>query len=278
GVSRAGLLAGLESVVVKAQKKAREKESGQMSLLAMMPEDSQSSCPGIGFDCPEQGMPEWEHDTFSRCEKEALGFFFTSHPLQPFRREMLRQNLTPLEECRELPPGSSFKCAVLANAGKLRFDRKNRRWALLDVEDLTASGTAFCFSDAYELYKDLLQPDVPLYMEGKISRPRDEDPAEAPEGEDAPPKEVKFIVEKVMLLSDACAASAQPVCIEMEADKGLEGRLDCLKEVLQKHKGQTCVHVLLNLGDSWCRMELSASYSVMPGPELDQDIGVWAKG
>ena len=166
GVSRAGMLASLETVIARAQKKAREKESNQASLLAMMGGDSKSVTPGIGFDCPEQTMPEWPSETFSRCEKEALGFFFTSHPLQPYRKEIIRQHLTPLEECRDLPPEASFKCAVLATPGKLRFDSKNRRWALLQVEDLTASGTAFCFSDAYEQYKDLLLPDTPLYMEG----------------------------------------------------------------------------------------------------------------
>ncbi len=277
GVSRAGLLASLEAVIARAQKKAREKESNQISLLSMMGGETIDLTPGVGFDCPEQTMPEWPSDVFSRCEKEALGFFFTSHPLQPYRKEVTRQHLTPLEECRDLPPDAQFKCAVLATPGKLRFDSRNRRWALLQVEDLTASGTAFCFSDAYEQYKDLLLPDTPLYMEGRISRNREEEQADAPDSEDAPPKEIKFIVEKVMLLADACAASSDPVCIDIPADGGAALRLSQLKAVLGKHKGQVPVHVMLLFGDSWCRMELSPAHTVTPGPHLEQDLGVWAQ-
>ena len=277
GVSRAGLLASLDGVVARAQKKAREKESNQMSLLSMMPEDALAQCPGIGYDCPEASMPEWKNETFSRCEKEALGFFLTSHPLQPYRKEMTRLHLTPLEECRELPPDSTFKCAVLATLGKVRFDKKDRRWAMLEVEDLTAHGTAFCFSDAYEQYRDILLPDTPLYMEGRISRPREEETVEVPEGEDAPAKEIKFIVEKVVLLSDACKTATDPVCIDIEHTDNAAERLEQLKEVLGRHKGSVPVHLMLHLGENWCRMELSSTLNVTPGPYLEQDLGVWAQ-
>jgi DNA polymerase-3 subunit alpha len=277
GVSRAGLLASLDNVVGRAQKKAREKDSNQMSLLAMMPFEDAPQYPGIGFDCPEHSTPEWDNATFSRCEKEALGFFLTSHPLQPYRKEMTRQQLVPLEECRELPPESTFKCAVLVTVDKIRSDSRGRRWALLQVEDLTASGTAFCFSDAYEQFKDVLLPDTPLYVEGRISRPREEAPVEAPEGEDAPLKEIKFIVEKVMLLAEASAASSEPVCIDMRESENAPERLEQLKIVLGKHKGTVPVHLMLHFGSTWCRMELAPSLHVTPGPHLEQDLNIWAE-
>jgi DNA polymerase-3 subunit alpha len=277
GVSRAGMLASLDAVTSRAQKKNREKESGQISLLTMMGRQDKRTLSGIGFDCPEGTAAEWPNEVFSRYEKDALGFFFTSHPLQPYRREMIRQRLIPLEDCRELPPETGIRCAVLATPGKARFDAKNRRWALLQVEDLTASGMAFCFSDAYERFKDLLLPDTPLYMEGKISRNRDEEPTETPEDEDAPPREVRFIVEKVMLLADACAANDDPVCIDIADDGDILGRLPLLREVLDKHKGRTQVHVMLHLGACWCRMELSPDHAITPGPLLDDDLGLWLR-
>ena len=114
-------------------------------------------------------------------------------------------------------------------------------------------------------------------MEGKISRPREEDQVETPEGEDAPPKEIKFIVDKVMLLADACLANSDPVCIDIPVNGGAADRLSQLKELLDKHKGQAPVHVMLHLGDSWCRMELAPSIMVTPGPHLEQDLGAWAR-
>jgi DNA polymerase-3 subunit alpha len=286
GVSRAGLLASLDAVVARAQKKAKARDSSQMSLLSMMPEESARQCPGIGFDCPESAMPEWDNDLFSRSEKEALGFFLTSHPLQLYKKEMIRQQLTPLEDCRELPPDASFKCAALIQTSKIRLDPKNRRWALLQIEDLTSPALAFCFSDAYEQYKDLLLPDTPLYIEGRISRPSEEDAtesaegedaAESAEGEDAPPREIKFIVKKILLLADACKNSDDPVCIVLAAADNAPERLEQLKEVLNKHKGKVPVHLMLHLGGAWCRMELSPSFAVSPGLPLEQDLDVWAR-
>ena len=47
--------------------------------------------PGIGFPCEEQDIPEWEDDQKLAFEKDSLGFYLTSHPLQPFRRDMPRE-------------------------------------------------------------------------------------------------------------------------------------------------------------------------------------------
>ncbi len=167
---------------------------------------------------------------------------------------------------------------MLATVGKVRFDKKDRRWAMLEVEDLTASGTAFCFADAYEKYRDVLLPDTPLYMEGRISKPREEDIAEAPEGEEAPPKEIKFMVDKVMLLEEACQLGTDPVCIDIALSDAPPERLDQLKELLLKHKGGVPVHLMLHLGDAWCRMGLAETLSVTPGPALEQDVSAWEQG
>ncbi|MDL2279872.1 DNA polymerase III subunit alpha [Desulfovibrio sp. OttesenSCG-928-G11] len=276
GVSRAGLLTALDAVAARAQRKNREKESGQMSLLAMMPEEAAPRHPGIGYDCPESGMPEWEHDIFSRSEKEALGFYFTSHPLQPYRREMARLGLVPLEDLRELPPGASFKSAVLINVEKLLFaKRDNRRWALLSVEDLTASGTAFCYADAYEKFRELLLPDTPLLLEGRVNRNNDDDDGPLEEGEEAPPREIKCIVDKLRPLDEACADCIEPYRIDLRHDDEACTRLADLDNVLEQHQGPAPVHITLNLGETWCRLELGAR-KVTPGPALDQAVSLWA--
>ena len=277
GVTRAGMLAALDLVVQKAQKKAREKDAGQMSLFSLTPEQVAPVIPGIGIDCPEQTLSEWDSELFARYEKEALGFFFISHPLMPYRREMIRQRLVPLEECRDMPPDASVRCAVLVNSVKEFFDKKSQRWALCRVEDLTAQATVFCFSDAYAKYRELFTPDTPLYMECRIARRKGEDEPDTPEGEEAPLREIKLTCEKVLPLAEACAAGTEPVCIEIPSSAIDDARLEQLKLVLGKHKGQIPVHVLLRLDAAWCRMELSPRHTVRPGPLLDRDLDAWAE-
>ena len=82
---------------------AREqpKQSSAPPLLTLSPkkiEENQAS--GIGFSCEEESISEWDEDQKLRFEKEALGFFLTSHPLQPYRHELNQENKTSFLYCR----------------------------------------------------------------------------------------------------------------------------------------------------------------------------------
>jgi DNA polymerase-3 subunit alpha len=276
GVSRAGLLASLETVVAQAQKKSREKESAQISLFSLSPDKSAPSLPGVGLDCPEAALPEWPAETFSKYEKEVLGFFFTSHPLLPFRQEMSRLRLTPLEDCRELPPETSFRCGVLVTKVKEFFNKDKERWGLIEVEDLTARGSCFCFAKLYAKHRECFVPDMPLYLEGRVSRRRDEDAGDPPEGEESSPREILFTCEKILPLAEAAAASDEPYCITITPAENMAERLGQLKNVLRKHKGRTPVHVLLEFDETWCRLELGEPRGIIAGPPLYADLSAWA--
>ena len=146
GVTRAAMLASLELVTARAQKKAREKNSSQISLLVMAPEEETAPPSGIGMDCPEGTLPEMPEDDKLKAEKEALGFFLTSHPLQPYWHEIRRQWLTTLEEARDLPAGTEIRCAVLVTGVKEFLTKtRNERMAFVNVEDLNYEiGRASC--------------------------------------------------------------------------------------------------------------------------------------
>ena len=146
------------------------------------------------------------------------------------------------------------------------------------MEDLTARGTCFCFADLYAEPRERFVPDVPLYLEGRISRRRDEENDEPAEGEETPPREILFTCEKVMLLAEAAAASDEPYCITIAPAGNMTERLEQLKHVLRKHKGRTPVHVLLELEKTWCRLELGEPRGISAGPPLYADLSAWAGG
>jgi DNA polymerase-3 subunit alpha len=278
GVSRAGLLASLETVLAQAQKKNREKDSAQVSLFSLSPGKEIPSLPGVGLDCPEASLPEWSAEIFSRYEKDALGFFFTSHPLLPFRQEMGRLRITPLEDCRDLPPETPFRCAVLVTKVREFFNKRKKRWGLVQVEDLTARGACFCFAELYAESRDRFVPDLPLYLEGRISRRRDEEAVDPAEEEEVPPREILFTCEKVMPLAEAAAACEEPYCITLVPAENMAERLEQLKHLLHKHSGRTPVHLLLELQGTWCRLELGEPRGVSAGPSLYADLSAWAAG
>ena len=273
GCTRASLFAALDLAVSRAQKRQKEKDSSQMSLFSLAGAEPEILPPGIGFSCEEERVEEWRDDEKMRFEKEALGFFLTSHPLQPFRKELVRLGLTPLEECRELPAGVTLKTAVLVTGVKEYITKKGDRMAFCQVEDLTASGECTFLPEAYAVCRELLNSDVPLCLEGRISdrieEPRQED------GEEETLREIKLLGASVSPLEQACADCTDPVYLELHPADMTPERLTELKHLFEQHKGKAPVHVCLREEEFWCRMELSPAYMIQPGREFEAALTIW---
>jgi DNA polymerase-3 subunit alpha len=276
GCTRASLFAALDVVVTRAQKRQKEKDSNQVSLFSLGAVEQEIMPPGIGFSCEEERIEEWRDDEKMRFEKEALGFFLTSHPLQPFRKEIVRLGLMPLDECRELSGATSVKTAVLVTGVKEYITKKGDRMAFCQVEDLTASGECTFFPEAYAACRELLNSDVPLCLECRPSERVEESRGDDDE-EDAV-KEIKLLGSNVVPLEQACASCEQPVSLEIKPEHVTEGSLAELKSVLAKHKGRAPLHVHLWEDGFWCLMELSPAYTVQPSRELETDLAQWASG
>ena len=275
GASRAALLAALDITVTRAQKRARDKASNQVSLLAMAPQTEAAPQPGIGFDCPEAGMPEMDEDLKLKAEKEALGFFLTSHPLQPFSREIRRNNMTTLEDARDRFPGAELTCAVLVTGIKEVLTKsKGERMAFVAVEDLTGHAEVTFFPRSYAEARELLKSEQPLCLVGKIDA--QQDGGDDMDGEEEAPREVKMLGQSVRLLAEACRESDRPIGISVPAERlGREDML-ALRNIIQEHPGPVEAYLNVLLDDCECRIRLGANFTVTPGPELDRALAAWA--
>ncbi|MDR3073627.1 MAG: DNA polymerase III subunit alpha, partial [Deltaproteobacteria bacterium] len=275
GCARSSLFAALDLAVARAQKRQKEKDSNQISLFSLAEAEPEAAPPGVGFACDEERMEEWRDEEKMRFEKEALGFFLTSHPLQPFRKEIGRLGLTPLEECRELSGvKTTLKTAVLVTGVREYITKKGDRMAFCQIEDLTASGECAFFAKDYAAHRDLLNSDLPLCLE---CRPSDRvDESRSDDDDEETPREIKLLGIAVSPLEQACAACREPVCLDLRPRDATPERLAELRALLANHKGSAPVHVHLVEKDFWCRMELSPAYTVQPGRSLENDLAAWA--
>ncbi len=289
GCTRASLFAALDTVVAKAQKKQKDKESNQISMLALMPVTDEAPRPGLGFSCEEENVPEWEEEEKLRYEKEALGFFLTSHPLQQYRHELQRLELQVLEDARDMPAKSQIKCAVLVTTYREIITRKGSRMAFVGVEDLTASGEVTFFSDELLAARELLQSDQPLLLTATIDR-RDggsyngngngngPEMQEEQEDEDEAPREIKLRAVSVQTLADACHASDAPYYFEAEETALTPSALEELKAILERHRGQAEVHIGFCLDEVHCVMRFGPRWMVRPSPAFHKELQSWHEG
>nr|WP_296985557.1 DNA polymerase III subunit alpha [uncultured Desulfovibrio sp.] len=276
GVARAAMLASLDLVVARAQRKAKDKSSNQVSLLAMAPVAESAPQPGIGIDCAEAATPEMADEDKLRAEKDALGFFLTSHPLQPYVREIRRLGLTTLEDARDMFPGAEVRCAVLVTSVREVITKsKGERMAFAAVEDLTGHAEVTFFPRSYAEIRQLLHSEQPLCLTARLDKESGDNRDLDDEGEEAP-RELKLLGQSLLLMAECCGLNDTPVCVQIPPHRmGREDML-ALRNILESYPGPVETHAQICLDGHVCHLHLDNALKVSPGPDLDKALAAWA--
>jgi len=270
GKTRAGHMAALERAVSMGQKKAKEKAQGMISMLDMLGGGGKSASveeTPVQF-ISDEDVPEWGDEEKMRLEKEALGFFLSSHPLLRYRHELRRLNLTSLAELKELPGGTMVRVAALVTSLREYINKKGDKMAFLQLEDLTGTGECTLFSNVYLEARELLGQDQPLIFEGKVD-------VRTKPGEEEGPRESKMLADTVKLLSHCAAQSFEPARIPAREEHCAPERLEALKNVLACHPGSVPVLLDLHLPEAVCTLKLGERYQVAACPEFWSDVEKW---
>jgi len=277
GISRAALLTGLDLVLARAQKRAKEKASKQVSLLTASL-SQETPLAGLGIACEERDIPEMEESERLKLEKESLGFFLTSHPLQPYRRDMERLGHTPLEEARDLPSGSEIRCAVLVTDLKEVLTKsKGERMALVDVEDLSAHAKITFFPRDYLENREILRSGQPLEIAARLDSRGGSSDSE--EEDEEGPREIKLLGQRVRLLSEVCAdadaGDDRRLSIEIPATRLDAEHMRRLAQVLANYPGPVEVQADVRVDAHLYTLLFSPRYRVQPGPALVRELQKW---
>ncbi|WP_291321805.1 DNA polymerase III subunit alpha [Desulfonatronospira sp.] len=271
GCSRRGLLAGMDMAAARAQRSAKNRNKGQLSMLSLLGEDT-CSVKGLGLDCPENSLAEFQEDEKLKLEKEALGFYLSGHPLLPFRRDIQRLQLSSVQQCLELKPGTQVELPVVIVGKKEHISKKGDKMAFCQIEDLTGTAEVIMFGDLYVNCREAVNSEQPLLLKARISSYQGNQSSSEEDGET--PRQVKFTAENVSYLDQAIADGDQPVHIET----ALEGEprpewIDDLKGLLTRYPGRIPVCLDLHLEDSTrCRVMLGPGYCVNPDREFWNEL------
>lgn len=158
---RKQLLHNLEDLLAHAKELGKQHEA-QVSLFGGI---TSSHTELKLAPCP----PATNKET-SYWEKDLLGVYVSSHPLDPFRErlENSKMNLkTILESGRK---GSTVVFGALIENIKLIMTKKNNeRMAFVKFADLTTTMEGVVFPKTFVQYKDMLVEDAVVVVEAKIS-------------------------------------------------------------------------------------------------------------
>ena len=122
---------------------------------------------------------EWESDVLLAAERETLGLYFSGHPVDQYRdelvsivgktlRERLSQPIAPIESNYRNKDANMVKVGGLLMEMRLR-NSPSGRIAFLTLDDNTARIHVAVFADAYSQFKNHLVKDQILIVEGVMS-------------------------------------------------------------------------------------------------------------
>lgn len=165
--NRGALLAALEPAVTAAQSRQKAAKRGQVDMFsALQVETPAIAMPSLEeVDLPAKTLLTWE--------KELLGFYLSSHPLNDLMRMIRDGGFVQLAEIDEDTVGEQIDCIVLV-AGVRRITTKNDRvMAICQFEDQSGSIEAVIFPDLYESVSDLVHEDAVIRVAARVDSRND---------------------------------------------------------------------------------------------------------
>jgi DNA polymerase-3 subunit alpha len=264
GHPRKGLLTIHEQAVDAVISDKRNEAIGQDSLFGFAGDDAAASA-GSSFELP---IPEgeWAQQTALQFEREMLGLYVSSHPLNGAEALLERSRDYSIADLHDGAgsAGSARIAGIITSVNK-KVTKKGDVWALVGLEDHDAAIEVACFPSTYQLYAPVLLPDTVVCVTGKIRK------TEANDGSTT----VSFNAEQMEVLDVTTALNGglPPVILNVREDRITVDLAAELKRVLQAHPGKAPVHMNLTRPGRSGRMLLNLTlFSVEPGSSFMADV------
>ena len=227
GAKRAQLFAILDQAMDQAQQAQRDRQSGQISLFGLLPEQEKAKAGAI----PLPEIDEWDQKELLAGEKEMVGFYITGHPLDEYReelRELVDGDLATVGQGEERP----VRVGGLVRTYKEHKSKKGDRMAFLTLEDHAGSMEVVVFPRAFAAASHLLQGDLPIIVEGGLQTEDERGP--------------KIIAETIVSLPEARKAFTESVTVMIDAEAVDRRRVEGLKKAVQEFYGNCPARMILH--------------------------------
>jgi DNA polymerase-3 subunit alpha len=164
------MVASIEQAVSAGQSAAADRAAGQGGLFGMGGAAEEVRSPAL------VNVEPWSEQETLRNEKDTLGFYVSSHPLEqwgPWIRAFASHELGQLSEVEQ---GRRVIAGIMVQSTRIIVARTGRsagqKMGIMTVEDTTGTADAVLFTDAYQKYHHLLEDDSPKFIIGRLDRSR----------------------------------------------------------------------------------------------------------
>ncbi|MBI1189319.1 MAG: DNA polymerase III subunit alpha [Tepidisphaera sp.] len=175
--NRAAMLGTIEGAMSAGQRLAADKAAGQSGLFG----GGGAGGGGGAASAPKQAAPlaraeAWSETETLRREKETLGFYVSSHPLERWRAWGGAFATTTTAAAKELTQDQRVVMAVMVQSARTIVIRNGKnagqKMAILTVEDLAGACEVVLFADAYVKFQHLATNEAVVFVLGRLDLSR----------------------------------------------------------------------------------------------------------
>jgi len=165
--TRAAMLSALPQLLELSHKQKKAVTDGQVGLFG---EEDQAQA----YSDALPDMPELSQSELLGFEKELLGFYLTTHPLEPHRKIFTGGDYVAISDITSTYVRQRVQLAGIVVAVKKIFTKAgNNEMAFVKLEDLTGTMEVVVFPKIYSRTFDMWKTDTLLTVSGRIDEKDD---------------------------------------------------------------------------------------------------------
>ncbi|RLS55622.1 MAG: DNA polymerase III subunit alpha [Planctomycetota bacterium] len=254
GGHRGQLLAGVERAMSAGSSLAADRKSGQKNLFAEVDEivASPTSLPDV---------PALSDRDMRTAEKEVLGYYVHSHPLDEHRETLSAIVSQTVSDLAKLPARSEVCLGGLVSSLKLsnikapRAGSVNTRYAMFDLEDIEGVIRTICWPEEYARLGGQIAADAIVIVSGTIDRR-------------AGSEETNLIVNDLVSIVDIGKRPVKAVTMRLDESEHDHSTLDNVAKIVRDFPGNVPLRIVLTLCDGRKVLLEADSNKVTWGAEL----------
>ncbi len=212
---------------------------------------------------PEMVEEDGDDLSMLQKEKELVGMYLSSHPLDKYRFEMdnfatcdMANLANYVSECELARKPAKVCIAGLVTEYKQLYTKKGAPYSRTMLEDYSGSYELTLFSKDHEAFFKYMVPHEALFIEGVIEEKFSLRQEERAQGKTAP---YAFKVKSIMMLGNVCESTLKAFSINIETPMLTPAFRKGLVKVVKAHDGKTPLEVFLYDPETRFRIQMKSN-------------------
>jgi DNA polymerase-3 subunit alpha len=165
GNQRAQMFAAIDRAMERGQRRQRDRTSGQSGLFG----GASVAAAAATAEEPLPDAEEWAEHELLASEFATLGFYISGHPLSKHAARLKDLGVVDLALLEGRRNGEEITVAGIVVSTRPMRSRKGDRWAIVNLQDMTAAAEVLAFPEAYARLEATFKSAGPLVLKARVN-------------------------------------------------------------------------------------------------------------